>query len=776
MSSMFRTKAETLQFLQRKVNTAVVLDLLIFTYADWKSNKSKVLQKIKKYFGGSASLIIRSSALTEDNAQSSNAGKYSSVLNVDVFNLEKSINIVIDSYGSKIGERDQFFVQPMLDDVCMSGVMFASDPITGAPYYIINFETKGDTTAVTSGVKTLLNTFIISKSVKEHKNDFFNKLISLAKEIENIFGQPNLDIEFAFDGKKQLYLLQSRTLVVNSSHYINDCEHHEILKCISNKIKSLNKKHPYLQGDYTILGVMPDWNPAEIIGVRPKPLALSLYKELITNNVWAYQRDNYGYKNLRSFPLLIDLYGLPYIDVRVSFNSFLPKSLNDDLSNKLVNYYLSCLTHDNALHDKVEFGIIYSCYTFDLDKRIERLKNYGFSENEISTIVHSLRELTNNIIHKNKGLWLKDEEKIEILKKRHSYIFDNNDLDEIAKIYWLVEDCKRYGTLPFAGLARAGFIAMQILDSMVSEEILTNEQKFIFLNSLNSVSSQMTSDIASLDKEKFLKKYGHLRPGTYDILSPRYDESPDLYFDWSDKRKLMSADFHEFSLSLKQMKKIESRLGKLGLSQDVIGLFEFLKAAIEGREYAKFVFTKHLSDILLLIKRIGKKYNLEPVDMSYLEVWDLLKFYGTCGDFKSSLMESIRVGREKYKQTSQIILPSVINSDEDIWSFELPENKPNFITHKAITAPILKDLNDINLMEGSIVFIPSADPGYDWIFTKGIAGFITGYGGVNSHMAIRAGELGLPAVIGAGEKLYNKWADASKLYLDCANQKVEVIN
>ena len=30
---------------------------------------------------------------------------------------------------------------------------------------------------------------------------------------------------------------------------------------------------------------MPDWNPAEIIGIKPKPLALSLYQELITNEI-----------------------------------------------------------------------------------------------------------------------------------------------------------------------------------------------------------------------------------------------------------------------------------------------------------------------------------------------------------------------------------------------------------------------------------------------------------------------------------------------------------
>ena len=31
---------------------------------------------------------------------------------------------------------------------------------------------------------------------------------------------------------------------------------------------------------------MPDWNPAEIIGKKPRPLALSLYQELITNHTW----------------------------------------------------------------------------------------------------------------------------------------------------------------------------------------------------------------------------------------------------------------------------------------------------------------------------------------------------------------------------------------------------------------------------------------------------------------------------------------------------------
>ena len=55
------------------------------------------------------------------------------------------------------------------------------------------------------------------------------------------------------------------------------------------------------------------------------------------------------------------------------------------------------------------------------------------------------------------------------------------------------------------------------------------------------------------------------------------------------------------------------------------------------------------------------------------------------------------------------------------------------------------------------------------------SGFVTQYGGANSHMAIRAGELGLPAVIGAGEALFRRWQAARELCLDCTNQRVVLI-
>ncbi len=75
-------------------------------------------------------------------------------------------------------------------------------------------------------------------------------------------------------------------------------------------------------------------------------------------------------------------------------------------------------------------------------------------------------------------------------------------------------------------------------------------------------------------------------------------------------------------------------------------------------------------------------------------------------------------------------------------------------------------------ISGKIVFIPSADPGYDFLFDKGIGGLVTQFGGMNSHMAIRCAELGLPAVIGVGEKNFQTWKKASCLEIDCRKKQV----
>lgn len=767
------TKAETLERLTGVLTTARVLPLVRFTVGEWRTAPQSVTARLGVW--APRAVIVRSSAVAEDSRLGSLAGRFTSVLNVKGLPaIAEAIESVIRSYdgGSAL---DQVFVQPMLQDVRMSGVGFTRDAGTGSPYVVINYDaSSGRTDTVTGGRTADTRTYYTFEGAALDSANPFAGVIGLARELQENLGLESVDFEFASTGDGTLYLLQARPLSLVRSSEVPRETIAQVLKRIERKVVAGQAPHPYLYGGRTVYGVMPDWNPAEIIGVRPKPLALSLYKDVITDNVWAYQRHNYGYKNLRSFPLLQSFGGLPYIDVRVSFNSFLPADVDPDLSERLVNYYIDSLVAYPSHHDKVEFEIVYSCYTLDLPERMARLRAHGFSADDCQSLTGSLRALTNSIIHPDTGLWLRDIEKIRQLESRRQVITESS-LDPLARIYWLVEDCKRYGTLPFVGLARAAFIAVQLLRSLVQVGILNEHEFSRFMSSLSTVGSRLPVDFRTLDREAFLRRYGHLRPGTYDVESPRYDEAPDRYFDWS-RRPQCEVDIEPpFVISIDQLNRTKRLLEQHQLGHDAIGFFNFIKAAIEGREYAKFIFTQSLSDAIQALKATAMSYGLSAEDCAYVDYSCVQQLYASSADPATTLAQSAETGRRAHAVALQLALPPLLVTPDDVWSFEVPATEPNFITVGRAEGPLAFAEHGREHLAGSIVMIPSADPGYDWIFSHDIRGFITMWGGANSHMAVRAAELGLPAVVGAGETLFQAWATARVLSVDCANRQVRVV-
>lgn len=780
----FGTKAETLLSLQQHLSSARVLPLLVFECGRWLSEKESVLTRIRESFGGRL-VVVRSSARSEDTGESSNAGHFTSVTGVssdDEEALSEGIGRVLSSYPHSSWE-EQFFVQPQLQSVVMSGVLFTRDIDTLAPYYVLNYDKSGSTISVTSGDDGELKTYVRSRHSPVKPVDHrIRKLLELAEELESLFQTDKLDIEFAFDSDLELYLFQVRPIVGGGVEgVVDDASVFLSIDRIFKKIQQREVPHPHLCGRRSMFSNMTDWNPAEIIGVRPRPLALSLYKELVTDSTWAYQRDNYGYRNLRSFPLLQVFMGFPYIDVRASFNSFVPKGLDKELSEKLVEYYLGQLGSTPSDHDKVEFKIIYSCYYLDLPRKVRKLLNFGFSELELDRIKFALLNLTNNIICGQDGLYLKDTAKVSLLLRKFDEIV-HSDLCTLDKIYWLVEDCKRYGTLPFAGLARAGFIAVQFLRSFVELGIFTEDDFHCYMNSLNTVARQLSRDSVALreggiSKQKFLDKYGHLRPGTYDILSPCYKSAFDYYFPDSYSTPEQYED-SEFELTGAQRERIGRKLVENGILVEVEELMQFIQQAIEGREYSKFVFTRHLSAILELVADLGEDFNLTREELSFVDISVFSNAYSSVEyeDLGQRLQETAARNRNAYRVTEAIRLPQMITRAHDVYDFSLGEVEPNYITRSKTTSVVVveDDLPRIDL-RGKIVCIERADPGYDWLFSRDIAGLVTMYGGANSHMAIRCAELKIPAVIGCGEQNYKLWAASDILDIDCANRLVRIV-
>jgi DNA-binding MarR family transcriptional regulator len=276
-----------------------------------------------------------------------------------------------------------------------------------------------------------------------------------------------------------------------------------------------------------------------------------------------------------------------------------------------------------------------------------RLTEAGFSKTEIESISSSLRKLTNRIVHPKEGLWREDASKLDILNFRREQLLSSN-ADPIERIYWLIEDAKRYGTLPFAGLARAGFIAVQMLKSLVAVGVFSPADYDSFIGSVSTVSGQLARDRSILDKSTFLARYGHLRPGTYDILSNRYDETPELYFDWS-KRNKSPENIIPFSLTLPQMRAIAVLLEEHGLEPDPVGLLDFMQSGIELRELAKFHFTRNLSDTLSLITQVGAQHGITREDLSYSDIASFQEIYISATDTNKLLLQSIQLGKSRYE-------------------------------------------------------------------------------------------------------------------------------
>lgn len=776
MNLTFSSKSANLKSLEGSLKNAVVLPQICFSILMWKQKPNEILNTVIEQGFDKKVVILRSSAKNEDVENNSLAGHYDSISNIlGVGNIKKAIDKL--ATGNKLNIYDELFIQPQIERPSLFGVAFSRNPNNNSPYIVINYDTNGSTSNLTSGKSTQHQTIYIHRQYNSINNIDLENVVKLLFELENIFSTKSLDIEFAIDKESIIYLFQVRSLNTNANGSLSDHDHYKSVCRIAEKISSYSKENPFNFGEKNVYGNMPDWNPAEIIGVRPRQLALSIYREVVTDSIWAYQRDNYGYRNQRSNPLIIEFEGMPYIDTRVSFNSFIPKSLDPKISEKLVNFYTNKLIKNNSLHDKIEFDIAYTCYDFSLREKLSCLKGEGFSEKEIDKIKFSLKTLTNNIICPQSGLWQIDKQKIQILESRHQRLLAS-DLDKISKLYWLIEDCKRYGTLPFAGLARAGFIAASFLKSFVTADIFSSADYYSFLNSLDTISSNISHDFVKLSKIQFLEKYGHLRPGTYDIRSKRYDEAPDLYFNWNAKNIPPNYVKGQFSISGNQLKAIDKLLKDHEISLNSTELLEFIREAIKAREHSKFVFSKSLSSFLKLFSEYALEYDINLDDASYVNIRDILSLYSSSSSPAAILKNSILIGKAKNKNAEMICLPSLIWESNQAFCFEENESNPNFITNNSVTARIelLSNIDEVyKHIGGKVVAIVSADPGYDWIFSHNISGLITKYGGANSHMAIRAAELGIPAVIGTGT-MFDKLSTNQTVNLNCSEKILRIIS
>ncbi|MBL1320396.1 MAG: hypothetical protein COA63_004965 [Methylophaga sp.] len=782
------SKAETLQLVKPLLAEAQVPDLYFFNMKKWSADPNVILNEIANVVG-TGLLAVRSSAQIEDGGSDSMAGAFDSLLNVDGSDREQltmSINQVVQSMTED--DLDQVLVQNMVGNVAVSGVIMTFDVFHGAPYYCIDYDDEsGRTDTITGGNGTHKSLYLYRHTSDEMiRSRRVALFLKLARELEKITECSALDIEFIMNNAGQMFLVQVRRIAASRKwHPVTERRVKRQLNFVERFVRDRSKKKDDLLGDRTILAVMPDWNPAEIIGTTPRLLASSLYRYLITDSVWHESRSHMGYRVLPNTELMVLINNHPYIDVRNSFNSLLPASLDDGIGEKLINAWLERLDEHPEFHDKVEFEIVPTCIDFCFEHDFNERYNGVLSDKELRAFSDSLTELSRQCISgETLDQALADSDKLST--KDFPKVESGDPYAQLSRASYLLHECKKIGTFSFSIVARHAFIAESLLRSAVKRGALTEKRLNDFKRSIRSVAGNMVIEYgeACFDQNKqndFLRKYGHLRPGTYEITSLRYDERDDL-FSGGDLDSSAILTSPEFSLTGEERVAISELLNESKL--DVISpeqLLDYASKAISGREHVKFIFTRILSDALDALVRWGEEHGLSRDDLSYIDWQDIVKSHSlpVMDDVDRHYLLLADDGRKAMTVAGTFKLAHIISDVRDIYVATVNRSTPNFVGIGAVESRIIfLDANtstNINLKE-HIVCIENADPGFDWIFTKGPKALITKFGGANSHMAVRCAEMSLPAAIGCGEQLFERLLSAGSVDLNCAQKIVRPLH
>ncbi len=780
------TKGETLLYLQDKLSACIIPKTMLVKVSEFFKDPATQFEKIETQFPSSfVKLAIRSSAQDEDTIGESQAGLYHSVLNVkiDRDSIRNAINAVIESYKQR-GKannlaKEQVIIQEMVREVSSAGVLFTMDMKYGAPYFTINYDDiTGRTDTITSGSGAASNKalYVFRGATDKVKSSRFVKLLNAAKELENIFNIQRLDIEFAIDKKENIFLLQVRPIVISkSSDGLSETQFSEHLLSVYTEVTNCFN---YLQGSYgheVIFGQMPDWNPVEIIGKQPSKLASSLYSCLITNNIWAESRAEMGYKSQVGTPLMHIFSGQPFINVAASFYSFLPAKLDSKITSKIVMSFLEHLRLHPSYHDKVEFDVAITCFTLDFEEKIKRYENLHLTKDEIRHYKQVLISHTTEMI--SMSALQVSYSKIEALQQEWT-TWENKNLC-MSDVPELLNLCAQKGTKEFSILARHAFVATSILDSLVAIEVIPHSQLERFKSSISSVASEFVEDLNKFAQDEIeynvlMEKYGHLRPGTYNIESPRYDQMEQFSGLNSMGRDKSSKIFEFEPGELKNIQKIFDECGFKGIDAKIF--IEYARSAIEMREASKFVFSKILSGVLEIVAEFAQINDISRHEISFFSIDEIISFNE--GRFyegkRTELSEEIKRRQELREIEKCVTLPLLLFDAENIVIAPFFTNQPNFITNKIVSGELkfIKEIDEDTDLRDKIVLIESADPGYDWIFSHNIKGLITKFGGVNSHMSIRCAEFQIPSAIGCGSILFDELVSSHTVRLDCASSQL----
>jgi len=694
----------------------------------------------------SGKIAVRSSGVLEDSSSASFAGMYLTKLSVNasvdavmgaVEEVRKSGKLkeeTAQSYAALqnialSGHDIAVVVQEMIHPD-LSGVIFSHGLAAQDGYYSISVVDGLGEAVVDGSVNGRLFRVARGLAIEDLKEDWLAQLVSAMREIECHYGSDNLDVEFAFQNGK-LSILQCRPISVLGVTRIDTVDESKLVE----QLKAVGQK---VAADFSddVLGDMIDINPLELLGTNPSRLDISIFGHLFADTVVERVRRTMGYDPL-DIGLIRVVGEKPYVSLLASAFSFRPQGVSTETYKRMVGVYRRMLTANPNLQSRVEFAV----YAMSCGQKLDQvMRDASIAEEEQAKVRMAFERLSVAINAMSQASFVSFSGELSAYQEQIDALPDDTSLDlllsHVAK-----------GTEMFVRVARLAFYWKNKFEETYPAEDLNK----LLVGRVHSSASRMKADIhavqqGQLSRAALVSRYGHLRPGQFSVFGESYADDPGHYL-FSQR---MNPQDHD---NVARPHKYENE-----------DAFKNFALFMQAREDTKFAFSRALHLFIEKLKAVLLQHGVSSSQAADCR-WD---------DLRGALERGEMVPQAATTHLPMILPEVIIPQHTTLGVVAYGEAAPTFITDKVIKANVCvlaRPQRDAKV-EGALVLIPSADPGYDFLFHSGVVGIITKSGGPASHMCIRAIELQMPSCIGCGESVFNAVANARVVVLDCSLKQI----
>lgn len=280
----------------------------------------------------------------------------------------------------------------------------------------------------------------------------------------------------------------------------------------------------------------------------------------------------------------------------------------------------------------------------------------------------------------------------------------------------------------------------------------------------------------TLDLEKWLADFGDRAPGEFDLSSPRWNERPG---DLEALAKRLAGESPLPAIHEKRREEARATLASLrstlpaDLAMELTTLVETASRYVRFREDGKHFLMLAFARLRKTALEFGKRFAIDH-DVFLLDSEEMVQALTT--GFVP--LDRIRSRREGRKVDAALTLPRVIG-EEDLPSLDQPKLSPHASSWAAhplspgtCTGPariVHSPERAGDLGKDYLLICPSTDPSWTPLFV-GAAGLVLERGGMLSHGAIVARELGLPSVV--LEDATQLFEDGEVLTLDALSGRI----